>query len=119
MPKKTGWPPAAAKSVLDAGRAMFRHTCVYKAVAHRAYVNEPDERFSTQDCNACEARTGPKGLSGLGSWITDPTKEWTCSACGTVHHRDVNAANNILAAGHGRLAGGIPVLAAQAAALQG
>jgi transposase len=35
-----------------------------------------------------------------------------------VHHRDINAGKNILAAGHGRLAGGIPVLTAQVAVLQ-
>ena len=37
-------------------------------------------------------------------------KQWTCSECGTAHDRDVNAAKNILAAGHRRLAEGIPVL---------
>lgn len=92
-----------AKSVLDAGWSMFRGMWVYKAVAHRAYVNEPDEDFTTQDCNVCLARTGPEGLSGFG------IREWTCSNCGTLHHRDRNSAENILCRGHATLAGGITV----------
>ncbi|WP_293994128.1 zinc ribbon domain-containing protein [Sphaerotilus sp.] len=37
-------------------------------------------------------------------------RRWTCCDCGAEHHRDVNAARNIAARGHARLAGGIPVL---------
>ncbi|EOY2784194.1 zinc ribbon domain-containing protein [Escherichia coli] len=35
---------------------------------------------------------------------------WICGACGERNDRDINAAKNILAAGHRRLEGGIPVL---------
>ncbi|WP_425320139.1 zinc ribbon domain-containing protein [Marivita cryptomonadis] len=38
------------------------------------------------------------------------TRKWACDQCGFVHHRDVNAARNILALGHERLAGGMPDL---------
>ena len=46
----------------------------------------------------------PKGIAGLG------IREWTCSDCGSVNDRDLNAARNILARGHSRLAVGIPSL---------
>jgi len=102
-----------AKSVLDAGWSAFRTMLQYKCDRAGVWFDEVSEAYSTQTCSCCNKRTGPKGLEGLG------VREWICSACGTGHHRDVNAAKNILAAGHGRLAGGIPVLTAQAAALQG
>ena len=92
-----------AKSVLDAGWSMFRNMCAYKAVTHHAYVLDTEEDFSTQDCNVCHARTGPKGLGGLG------IREWTCSNCGTHHHRDRNSAKNILRRGRATLAEGITV----------
>ena len=49
--------------------------------------------YSTQECSACHARTGPKGLADLA------VRHWSCSACGAEHDRDTNAAKNILARG--------------------
>lgn len=102
-----------AKSVLDAGWSAFRTMLQYKCDHAGVWFDEVNEAYSTQTCSCCKKRTGPKGLEGLG------IREWVCNDCGTAHHRDINAARNILAAGHGRLAGGIPVFTAQAAALQG
>ena len=93
----------AAKSVLDAGWSAFRTMLQYKCDDAGVWFEEVDEAYSTQTCSACSARSGPRGLQGLG------IREWTC-ACGATHHRDVNAAMNILAVGRDRLAVGIPVL---------
>lgn len=93
-----------AKSVLDAGWSAFRTMLQYKCDSAGVWFEEVNEAFSTQTCSCCGSRTGPKGVAGLG------IREWLCAGCGTVHDRDVNAARNILAAGRGRLAGGIPVL---------
>jgi transposase len=68
------------------------------------WFDEVDEAFSTQTCSVCNSRTGPKGREGLG------IRGWQCSMCGTIHDRDVNAAQIILAAGHRRLAEGISAL---------
>jgi IS605 OrfB family transposase len=93
-----------AKSVLDAGWSMFRTMLKYKSDDAGAWFGEVDESYSTQTCSACGARSGPKGLQGLGM------REWVCPECGVAHHRDVNSGKVILARGHARLAGGIPFL---------
>ncbi|SAK89698.1 IS605 family transposase OrfB [Caballeronia calidae] len=102
-----------AKSVLDAGWSAFRTMLQYKSEHASVWFEEVDEAFSTQTCSCCGMRTGPKGVAGLG------IRGWTCSACGTVHDRDVNAARNILARGRAGLAAGIPVLPAPSAAAVG
>jgi transposase len=67
---------------------------------------EVNEAYSTQACSCFGSISvnSPKGRAGLG------IREWMCADCGTLHDRDVNAARNIISAGHCRLAGGIPVL---------
>jgi IS605 OrfB family transposase len=93
-----------AKSVLDAGWSAFRTMLSYKCAHAGVWFEEVNEAFSTQTCSVCNSRAGPKGREGLGM------RGWRCAVCAAVHDRDVNAAHNILAAGHRRLAEGILVL---------
>ncbi|MFC6310411.1 zinc ribbon domain-containing protein [Paraburkholderia dipogonis] len=86
-----------AKSVLDAGWSLFRTMLQYKSDDTGARFDEIDEAYSIQTCSCRKRRTGPKGLEGLG------IREWSCFGCGAYHHRDINAAGNILAAGRRRL----------------
>lgn len=91
-----------AKSVLDAGWATLRKQLSYKALRHGGKLIEANEYRTTRTCSACGSvpTSSPKGLSALG------IREWTCSDCGTVHDRDVNAARNILRVGLHTLAEG-------------
>lgn len=89
-----------AKSVLDAGWSAFRTMLSYKCDSARVLFEEVNEAYSTQTCSSCNTRSGPKGIADLG------IREWTCMECGVTHDRDVNAAKNILASGHRRLAEG-------------
>lgn len=80
-----------AASIADAGWSQLVRCIEEKAVRygrtfHRIGRFEP----TSQVCAACGVKDGPKPLS---------VRQWTCAACGTVCDRDVNAANNILAAG--------------------
>ena len=95
-----------AKSVLDAGWSMLKTQLDAKSKAMQGVFLEVNEAYSTQACSCCGSISvnSPKGRAGLG------IREWTCPDCGALHDRDVNAARNILAVGHYRLAGGIPRL---------
>ncbi len=95
-----------AKSTLDAGWASLKTMLEYKSHQAGVVFEVVNESYTTQTCSCCGVNpaSSPKGRAGLG------IREWTCSECGAVHDRDVNAARNILAAGHCRLAVGIPVL---------
>ncbi len=95
-----------AKSVLDAGWAMLKTMLEYKCDGAGIVFKEVNESYTTQTCSSCGSLpdSRPRGIAGLG------IREWTCSECGVTHDRDINAAKNILAAGHGRPVEGIPAL---------
>jgi len=95
-----------AKSVLDAGWYQMKTMLSYKCDHAGVVFEEVNENYSTQVCSGCGciSATSPRGRADLG------IREWTCAECGESHDRDINAAKNILAAGHCRLAGGIPRL---------
>ena len=95
-----------AKSTLDAGWSMLKTMLEYKSHQAGVVFEEVNEAYTTQTCSSCGVipASSPKGRTGL------RMRRWTCCDCGAEHHRDVNAAMNIAARGHARLAGGIPVL---------
>ena len=92
-----------AKSVLDAGWSMLKTMLAYKCAHAGVVFEEINEAYTTQRCSCCGTipDSSPKGRIGLG------IRAWDCMVCGTHHDRDINAASNILALGHERLAGGI------------
>jgi putative transposase len=80
-----------AKSVHDAGWSAFTSMLEYKARLYgREFTKIGRWEPTSQVCSVCGVQDGKKPLH---------VREWTCSACGTVHDRDVNAARNILALG--------------------
>jgi IS605 OrfB family transposase len=95
-----------AKSVLDAGWSSLKTMLEYKCDHAGVVFEEVNEKYTTQTCSCCGhiPDSSPKGRAGL------RIREWSCGDCGATHDRDINAAKNILAVGHGRLAVGIPVL---------
>ena len=128
-----------AKSVLDAGWSAYRTMLKYKCDDAGVWFKEVDERFSTQDCHACGARCGPKGREGLSvrrwtcagcgtehdrdvnaarnirarglKWLENEfSKAAEARADDTALNESAGFDPSALAPGHGRPAGGIPVL---------
>ena len=98
-----------AKSVLDAGWGMLKTQLQYKGEDAGRCVRIVNERYTTQECSSCKALIGPAGLDSL------VVRSWTCSGCGSIHDRDVNAAINVLFAGRcsPSVSGNEPSLSAQ------
>jgi IS605 OrfB family transposase len=82
-----------AKSTLDAGWSSLKTMLEYKSHQAGIVFEVVSESYTTQECSACQARTGPKGLLGL------VARQWVCGVCGSSLDRDVNAAKNILKRG--------------------
>ena len=81
-----------ARSISDQGWREFRDMLAYKCLEKGRELVVVDRFFpSSKTCNSCGAVVGKLPLS---------VREWTCPKCGQTHDRDVNAARNILAAGH-------------------
>ena len=85
---------------------MLKTQLDYKSKAMQVVFEEVNESYTTQTCSNCGELpdSRPKGIADL------EIREWTCTGCGATHDRDINAAKNILALGHERLAVGIPLL---------
>jgi len=80
-----------AKSIHDAGWSAFTRMLESKARRYGRYFGKIGRWVpSTQPCSACGASGGRKPLN---------VRQWTCTACGAAHDRDINAAVNILALG--------------------
>ncbi|MFE7273644.1 RNA-guided endonuclease InsQ/TnpB family protein [Streptomyces sp. NPDC057623] len=76
-----------AKSVHDAGWTSFVNMLEYKTERYgRTFIKIDRFAPTSQVCSTCGVKDGPKPLS---------VREWTCTACGTIHDRDHNAAINI------------------------
>ncbi|MGC4981189.1 RNA-guided endonuclease InsQ/TnpB family protein [Streptomyces sp. DT193] len=76
-----------AKSVHDAGWSQFTAALAYKAERYgRTFIKIDRFEPTSQVCSTCGHHDGPKTLH---------VREWTCTACQTVHDRDVNAAKNV------------------------
>jgi putative transposase len=83
-----------AKPIHDQAMGQFLRVLCEKAAQNgRLFVKVGRKYASTRICSACGAFSGPTGQSQLG------VRHWTCSLCGESHHRDENAAANILTEG--------------------
>lgn len=79
-----------AKVISDVGWGMLQRLIREKADEAGRQVHVIDRFYpSTQLCSTCGHKDGKKPLH---------IRSWACSACGTVHDRDINAAKNLMIA---------------------
>ena len=80
-----------ARAISDCGWGEFRRQLTYKCERAGRRLIVIDRWYpSSKTCSACGYLLAGLSLS---------TRQWTCPSCGARHDRDLNAAENILAAG--------------------
>ena len=80
-----------ARAISDCGWGEFRRQLAYKCERTGRELVVIDRWYpSSKTCSACGHRLAELSLS---------TRHWTCPSCRSRHDRDINAAENILAAG--------------------
>ena len=80
------------KSIIDASMSRLLTMLAYKASWYdRTIIKIPSDYPSSQLCSSC----GYKNSIMKNLYI----RKWTCPKCGSIHDRDINAANNILSKG--------------------
>jgi putative transposase len=90
--------PTLAKAIHDVGWGELVRQLTYKAAWYGRTLVAIDQWYpSSKRCADCGHVLGSLSLE---------IRRWTCPACGSVHDRDVNAAQNIKAAGLAVLACG-------------
>jgi putative transposase len=81
-----------ARAISDCSWGEFRRQLEYKCQRYGRRLVVIDRWYpSSKTCSACGHLLADLSLS---------TRQWRCPSCGTRHDRDINAAQNILAAGH-------------------
>ncbi len=65
-----------AKSVLDAGWGMLKAQLQYKGEYAGRSVRIVSERYTTQTCSSCGARTGPAGTGHVCCKDVDVQRVW-------------------------------------------
>jgi putative transposase len=80
-----------AKAISDVGWGEFTRQLEYKAKWYGRTIIKIDRWYpSSKTCSDC---------GHVLDTLTLDVREWVCPCCGTWHERDINAAQNILAAG--------------------
>ncbi len=100
-----------AQAISDVSWGIVKRQLRYKTLWYGKQFVEIDQWEPTsKTCSACSHRLAALPLS---------VRDWVCPVCDVVHDRDVNAGQNVLAAGLAVIASGLSVRPAAALAVAG